>query len=168
MAETWLRCWGGGIFNPATFSSESRPLCGFTFFSLRVFISSLLMTGSLSCSSHDHISPDRTRGSLSALSLSHAPSLEFSSACTSQRKALSGGRQGKIKVFKCYSCLFRSLMMKHNFYRMTFRLFSGYFFIWAHILAAYLLGGFTLYKNNNNYGCTAVGFDVLDFESILC
>jgi len=75
------------IFNPATFSSESRALCGLTFFSLRAFTPSLLMTGSLSCSSQDHIRPERTRGSLSPHSLSHAPSLEFSSVCTSPTKS---------------------------------------------------------------------------------
>jgi len=48
-------------------------------------MSSLLMTGSLSCSSHDHIRLERTRGSLSVHSLSHAPSLEFSSVCRSQQ-----------------------------------------------------------------------------------
>ena len=74
-----------------TFSSESRAFCGFMFFPLRDFISSLLITGSLSCSSHDHIRLARTRGSLSIHSFSHAPSLEFSSVCRSQQRALWQG-----------------------------------------------------------------------------
>lgn len=75
--------------NPATFSNESRALCGLTAFGLRYLTSSLLMTGSFSCSSHDHITPDRTRGSRSVHSLSHAPSREFSSVCPSQHTQIN-------------------------------------------------------------------------------
>lgn len=75
-----------------TFSSESRLLCALTFFSPRALTSSLLMTGSLSCSSHDHMRLDKTTGSLSLLSLSQAPSRQFSSVCKTQggKKIQSG------------------------------------------------------------------------------
>lgn len=72
---------GQCVFVRRTFSRESRAFSGLTFLPLRALMSSLLITGSLSCSSHDHIRPESTRGSLSIHSLSHAPSLEFSSIC---------------------------------------------------------------------------------------
>lgn len=87
LVTLWCCVVQSAEFSTVTFSSESRLLCALTF-SLRAFMSSLLMTGSLSCSSHDHMRLDKTRGSLSLLSLSQAPSRQFSSVCKTQ-----GGRK---------------------------------------------------------------------------
>lgn len=64
-----------------TWSSGSRTVWASLFSGFRVLASWMEMTGSLSCPSHVHISPVRTKGSRSMQSLSQPPPW-FSSACT--------------------------------------------------------------------------------------
>lgn len=64
-----------------TLSSVSRPVWVSLLSGFRVLASWMERTGSLSCSSHAHMSPLRTKGSRSIHSLSQPPPW-FSSACT--------------------------------------------------------------------------------------